>query len=93
MKNSNILLATSLKKMSLEELEEFQNLFAVELKERHRARKEGLVEEVCDATNTLLSTYPDTKFWFHATCPNCEVSFPANAFANRNKPFTIVDFN
>ena len=94
MKYDNPLLTSSVKKLSLEELESFERFVHSELVERHRGKKEEFIEKVCDASNTLLYNYPNTSFWANATCPKCHTVFPFDAFEpHKHKPLTIVDFS
>ena len=61
----------TLQNMSLEELKSLSEAVAVELESRRSARRDELIQNVCDAMNALYKEFPWTELNIPYHCAEC----------------------
>ena len=69
----------TLQNMSLEELKSLSEAVAVELESRRNARRDELIQTVCDAMNTLHKEFPWTELNIGYRCPECDIEEDVDA--------------
>ena len=63
----------TLQNMSLEELKSLSEAVAVELEARRSARRNELIQTVCDTMNTLYREFPGIELNVPYSCPECGI--------------------
>ena len=69
----------TLQNMSLEELKSLSEAVAAELESRRSARRDELIQTVCDAMNALYKEFPWTELNIGYHCPECGVEEDVDA--------------
>lgn len=69
----------TLQNMSLEELKSLSEAVAVELESRRSARRDELIQTVCDAMNALYKEFPWTELNISYHCPECGIEEEVDA--------------
>ena len=69
----------TLQNMSLEELKSLSEAVAAELESRRSARRDELIQTVCDAMNALYKEFPWTELNIGYHCPECGIEEDVDA--------------
>ena len=69
----------TLQNMSLEELKSLSEAVAAELESRRSARRDKLIQTVCDAMNALYKEFPWTELNIGYHCPECGIEEDVDA--------------
>ena len=69
----------TLQNMSLEELKSLSEAIAAEMESRRNARRDELIQTVCDAMNALYKEFPWTELNIGYHCPECGIEEDVDA--------------
>ena len=69
----------TLQNMSLKELKSLSEAVAAELESRRSARRDELIQTVCDAMNALYKEFPWTELNIGYHCPECGIEEDVDA--------------
>lgn len=62
-----------IERMSTNELSALVSECKIELEKRSKARRNELIQAVCDAMNNLYQEFPNIELSIYYTCPECGI--------------------